>query len=157
MKAYQDEQARLIAIGTNCHHIGRAVAADPALAKYNTEDFIMRAARWCWREYGFGLASLEGYLAHLEAKKNHPMRLYSIDVKLWKSICKSVFVRDNYTCTYCGQIGGKLEADHILAVSKGGNNELSNLTTACRRCNRRKRDKSAEQFRAILERERTNG
>ena len=141
---------RMMAIGTNCHHIGKEIAADPALAQYNTEAFIMRAARWSYREYGFGVADLHGYLAHKLAQGNHPMRLYNTDVKLWNKIRRAVFLRDDFTCAYCGQRGGVLEADHVLAVSKGGNNDLSNLTTACQRCNRRKRDKTAEAFRGIL-------
>jgi rubrerythrin len=35
---------------------------------------------------------------------------HSVEYKLWR---KSVFERDNYTCRFCGQIGGKLNADHI--------------------------------------------
>ena len=34
----------------------------------------------------------------------------SREYKLWRI---AVFVRDNYTCIWCGQIGGKLVADHI--------------------------------------------
>jgi len=73
-------------------------------------------------------------------------RLYNTDVKLWKSITSNVFKRDNYTCSYCGAIGGILEADHIVPISKGGTNDLDNLTTSCRTCNRQKKDKSASQF-----------
>ena len=34
----------------------------------------------------------------------------STEYKLWRT---SVFERDNYTCIWCRQIGGKLNADHI--------------------------------------------
>ena len=34
----------------------------------------------------------------------------SMEYKLWR---KAVYERDNYTCIWCGQIGGKLNADHI--------------------------------------------
>lgn len=73
-------------------------------------------------------------------------RLYQYNVKLWYRIIKEVFKRDNYTCQYCGQIGGKLEADHINPFSKGGSDEMSNLITSCRKCNRQKKDKSANEF-----------
>ena len=35
---------------------------------------------------------------------------HTLEYKLWR---KAVFERDNYTCRFCGQRGGKLEADHI--------------------------------------------
>jgi 5-methylcytosine-specific restriction endonuclease McrA len=73
-------------------------------------------------------------------------RLYNRDVKLWKKISKQVFKRDKYTCKYCNQKGGILEVDHIIPISKGGSNHLSNLTTSCRKCNRQKKDKTVEEF-----------
>lgn len=73
-------------------------------------------------------------------------RIYNRNVKKWHEIMKIVFKRDNYTCQYCGNKGGILEVDHIVPFSKGGSDELSNLATSCRHCNRQKRDKSIEEF-----------
>lgn len=54
-----------------------------------------------------------------------------------------VFKRDLFICQYCGAKPPKviLEVDHILPVSKGGLNLMSNLITSCFDCNRGKRDK----------------
>jgi hypothetical protein len=41
---------------------------------------------------------------------------------------------DNYTCPYCGAIGGKLEANHIIPFSK------------CVICNRQKKDKTPSEY-----------
>jgi hypothetical protein len=76
----------------------------------------------------------------------HKQRLYNINVIKWYKIINSVFKRDSYTCQYCGKVGGILEADHIVPFSKGGNDNLANLKTACRKCNRQKKDKSVEEF-----------
>lgn len=51
-----------------------------------------------------------------------------------------IFRRDLYTCRYCGKKPPEvtLEIDHIVPISAGGGNELSNLATACLPCNRGK-------------------
>ena len=43
----------------------------------------------------------------------------------------------NFTCQYCGRKAPKVELqiDHIFPVSKGGTNDLDNLTIACADCN----------------------
>ena len=73
-------------------------------------------------------------------------RMHETNVRRWKEISKKVFKRDNYTCSYCGCVGGLLEVDHVIPFSKGGSDELDNLVCACRKCNRQKRDKTLEEF-----------
>lgn len=48
-----------------------------------------------------------------------------------------VFERDEYKCHYCFKQLTRFTAtlDHIQPVSKGGDNSLENLTTACLHCN----------------------
>ena len=41
---------------------------------------------------------------------NHKIRS-SLEMKLWR---KAVFKRDNWTCVWCRQRGGNLEADHKI-------------------------------------------
>ncbi|MDC5137713.1 DUF1376 domain-containing protein [Acinetobacter baumannii] len=64
----------------------------------------------------------------------------------WKETRVRIFKRDNFTCFYCGQVGGPLECDHYIPISKGGKNEDSNLVTACKKCNRAKSNKNPEDF-----------
>ena len=65
---------------------------------------------------------------------------------VWRVIRERIFVRDDYTCQYCGERGGRLECDHIFPVSRGGGHEDENLTTACRECNRSKRAKTVAEW-----------
>lgn len=48
-----------------------------------------------------------------------------------------VFKRDSFKCQYCGQSSPDviLHVDHIKPVSKGGDNSIINLITACQGCN----------------------
>jgi|WetSurMetagenome_2_1015567.scaffolds.fasta_scaffold71287_1 hypothetical protein len=61
---------------------------------------------------------------------------------LSKKIRFEVFKRDKFTCQYCGEKSPDviLEVDHIDPVAKGGSNDLINLITSCKNCNRGKRD-----------------
>ena len=57
-----------------------------------------------------------------------------------KRVRFEVFKRDNFTCQYCGKSAPQviLEIDHITPVSKGGTNDVTNLVTSCKECNRGK-------------------
>ena len=67
--------------------------------------------------------------------------------EVWSKIRTSIFKRDNFTCTYCGERGGRLECDHIFPVSRGGSNDHDNLATACFICNRSKAGKTIAEWR----------
>ncbi len=55
-----------------------------------------------------------------------------------------LFARDGYRCQYCGRhrraLGYResLTRDHVVPISRGGDNRWSNVVTACSRCNLRK-------------------
>lgn len=68
-----------------------------------------------------------------------------------KSIRFEVFKRDKFTCQYCGLSAPDviLEIDHIRPVSKGGTNDILNLVTACRDCNRGKTNKELSDKTAV--------
>lgn len=70
---------------------------------------------------------------------------------LSKSVRFEVFKRDSFKCQYCGKSAPDvvLEVDHIIPVSKGGDNDISNLITACFDCNRGKRDKKLTDKQSI--------
>lgn len=51
----------------------------------------------------------------------------------------AVFERDGWACVMCGS-GEQLTLDHIVPLSQGGGNKLSNLQTMCESCNSAKGD-----------------
>lgn len=66
----------------------------------------------------------------------------------WWPLVGRVFRRDGHACTYCG--AGEdyvLHCDHIAPISRGGSNDIENLTTACEACNCSKRDKLPHEWR----------
>ena len=75
-----------------------------------------------------------------EEEKNKKIK--KIRSPLSPKLRMDVFKRDKFVCQYCGACGPdiELEIDHIIPVSRGGTDELSNLKTACWDCNRGKGD-----------------
>lgn len=59
-----------------------------------------------------------------------------------KKIRFEIFKRDSFKCQYCGASAPDviLEIDHVIPVSKGGDDDITNLITSCRDCNRGKSD-----------------
>ena len=65
---------------------------------------------------------------------------------------KNIYIRDNYTCQYCGKSFDikNLTYDHVIPKSKWNNNSTSptswtNIVTACVSCNRKKGSKTPKQ------------
>jgi 5-methylcytosine-specific restriction endonuclease McrA len=70
---------------------------------------------------------------------------------------KNLFLRDNYTCQYCGitKDFAELTYDHIVPksqwdYSKGNPTHWLNITTACIKCNRKKGNKNPIQAKMPL-------
>lgn len=58
---------------------------------------------------------------------------------------KEVFLRDNYTCQYCGRQSRDLTLDHVVPRHRGGPHRWENLVAACKACNHRKGGKLLEE------------
>src|SRR5687768_6360812 len=62
-----------------------------------------------------------------------------------------LFARDGYRCQYCGRHKGQLRGrefltrDHVLPMSRGGDNSWQNVATACSPCNNRKANHVPEE------------
>lgn len=62
-----------------------------------------------------------------------------------------LFARDDYTCQFCGRNASVLRhrecltRDHLVPLSRGGNNDWTNVITACSTCNTRKGNSLPEE------------
>ncbi len=59
---------------------------------------------------------------------------------------RSILLRDNYSCQFCGQPfpASELTFDHVIPRARGGKTEWTNILTACIPCNKVKRDRPAD-------------
>jgi 5-methylcytosine-specific restriction endonuclease McrA len=93
------------------------------------DDWIIRSERWATRVPA--VIMVKEYM-----KKK-------VGVRYSKS---NVFLRDNWTCQYCGTGVSQNSAtlDHVIPVSKGGKSIWENTVCACKDCND---DKGAKMIR----------
>ena len=59
---------------------------------------------------------------------------------------RNIYLRDNYTCQYCGSKKVEtLTIDHVIPSSRGGENTWENLVAACFKCNSKKANRTPEE------------
>ena len=61
----------------------------------------------------------------------------------------ALLIRDRFICRYCDKIitiDSDYEVDHIIPVSKGGNDGYENTVVSCRNCNQKKGDTDIKLF-----------
>lgn len=73
-----------------------------------------------------------------------PSREY-VKATIPKDLRWRIFQRDGFKCQYCGA-QSHLSIDHIVAESRGGTLDESNLLTACGSCNSAKGSKEYRAF-----------
>ena len=66
----------------------------------------------------------------------------------WRDLRDRIYERDGRQCQYCGDTND-LTCDHIVPLLRGGTNDESNLTIACRPCNSSKGDKLLSEWRGL--------
>lgn len=95
------------------------------------------------KQKGLGVPWNKGRISNISGER-HPMWKggitpinrkirESFEYKLWR---EAVFRKDNYTCVWCGERGGKLNADHIKPFSLYPELRLAidNGRTLCKTC-----------------------
>ena len=58
---------------------------------------------------------------------------------------REVFIRDGYTCQYCGKETRELTLDHVVPRHSGGPHAWDNVVAACIPCNHRKAGHTLQQ------------
>jgi 5-methylcytosine-specific restriction endonuclease McrA len=63
---------------------------------------------------------------------------------------KNILRRDSHRCQYCGRGDLPLTVDHVIPISRGGEDTWENLVCACVSCNNRKSDRTPDEARMPL-------
>ena len=73
------------------------------------------------------------------------LKNYVVPTKTVPFTRATVFLRDEFTCQYCGYKGKDLTFDHVVPKSRGGKTRWENVVAACQSCNLRKAAKTTSQ------------
>ena len=63
---------------------------------------------------------------------------------------KEVFLRDRFTCQYCGKKAQDLTLDHVIPRKQNGSHTWENVVAACSRCNLRKAGRTPVEAKMLL-------
>lgn len=140
----QDNRERYLELKRNSYH--RHLDSNRAKSRENYRKdpapYKARAVEWAkrnpekkremvklWFEKNPGLAAFYQHSRRLKLKEN---QIFEI---------RASFIRRLYqsACIYCGS-KTRIEADHVIPVSRGGRHSEGNLVPACMSCNRSKHD-----------------
>jgi 5-methylcytosine-specific restriction endonuclease McrA len=111
---------------------------------------IHRAVVMVWRGKAEILENGLGRISSFSVSLPIPsvIRLHSQIHRPWhrrKLTRHEVFVRDKYTCQYCGKQMHELTLDHVMPRHSGGGHTWDNVTSACKKCNHRKAGHTLEE------------
>ena len=73
------------------------------------------------------------------------LKTYIVPKKTVPFTRSNLFLRDEFTCQYCGCKGKDLTFDHVVPKSRGGKTRWDNVVAACKTCNLKKAAKTASQ------------
>lgn len=124
----------------------RPIAPLPQVAHPTRTRFVSLACAWCGVAYLFdlhvgGVPALHcsGRCARKRRESRRRAREHGAPGSFtWAEVVRIYLALGG--CAYCGQRTEALEPDHVLPLSKGGSNSITNVVPACRACNCDKRD-----------------
>lgn len=85
-------------------------------------------------------------LSDAAKRQNRRARERAAGGRIKKKDLKALWQRQGHICALCNQFMEKPSIDHIVPLSKGGTNDLSNLQLACLVCNLRKGAKVVDRL-----------
>lgn len=115
--------------------------------KYSDTDYGVEIIDFYEDDYIIGTNNTYPIPAVAKIKKYFNMTNFNVSFSK-----KNIFIRDDYTCQYCGlkKTLNELTYDHVIPKSKwkkelGSATSWTNITTACISCNRKKGGRTPQQ------------
>jgi 5-methylcytosine-specific restriction endonuclease McrA len=86
--------------------------------------------------------------AHAKRQRRRAAEFDAPGEYTWAQIMAQ-YRRQGYVCAYCGERpSGLPEPEHVVPLSRGGRNDMTNIVAACKGCNSDKRDLLLDEWNA---------
>lgn len=125
------------------------------------EELSAKARAWVDANRDKARAYWSKYYKTDRGRIRHAMQQNKRRAKLKLAICDFTYdqwlaIQEafGWACAYCGIDSVPMTMDHVIAIANGGHDTASNIVPACLSCNSRKNNRSAEEYRAELARDR---
>jgi len=118
-------------------------------------------ARWhrrnnpkTYKRYGEKYRKVPGYMKKaLENKRKRRSRKRGLLATLTEDEWLDTLKQYDYSCAYCSRKDVKLQREHWIPLSRGGEYTKENMVPACKSCNSKKGTMSGEEFLSFLNKE----
>ena len=121
-----------------------AYQAEQAVNRYAPVALTVRTCPYCGEDFLSGGTTKRFCNSRCTQQYHYQRRKRETTVKPWVRLRFSILARDGFRCRYCGRSAQedavRLEVDHIVPRSQGGDDSPSNLITSCQECNYGKAD-----------------
>lgn len=142
--------------------VGPVVRRKPSRQSAPVSDAILRFVagfcEWCSTSYVFDLritGTVARYCSVGCARRSHQMRRRGREhsasgIYTWSEVIRIYLAIGG--CAYCGERTDDMQPDHVIPLSRGGSNSITNIVPSCGPCNADKRDLYLHEWYADRER-----
>ncbi len=117
----------------------RALETDKAWRRAHPEQASQIWQRWAKTDNGLSHCRLR--VRTRKARKNSSQGTHTVDD------IQAQYKRQKGKCYYCHtKVGKNYHVDHVIPISRGGSNDISNLVITCTFCNLSKKDKLPHEW-----------
>ena len=134
--AKDNADKKIIRVENTCKYCGKIFYTKPSGRK-----------KYCSRACQYNGATLYDDRLHNKAKRCAKSRYERMTKKIDKLYIKALCIAQRYKCAYCGKsLNEGYHIEHLIPLSRGGDNDEWNIVLLCPHCNMSKNSKTLVEY-----------